>query len=292
MRFIFRFLAPPVQRLIPIFTRFGGYLLIVSLIGGSLFIILVILIWIFDLIFYTSVGPYIQTQLETFYGYIQKQLETFYDQTILPLFLPLWHVVYTRLNAIWQFVDYWLNISGIIEFVSNVSIESLRFTILLIVFVILGFSFYHLRVARKFVYASIELGVSVIAMLFAINGMAGGHFTMAYIIAMLSGLYIMIRGLQNTDDALRELAESETRTDNVNGYGKPSYELWKAVFYDVYKKSSFSERDKRIRQAISEMKLVRKAKKMMKTKEAETFAPPETAPVLARQDKAPAREQK
>ena len=75
---------------------------------------------------------------------------------------------------------------------------------------------------------------------------------MTYIIALASGLYIMVRGLQNMDEGLRELAETERARGVSNGRGQVWVEAWEAVFYGPWEKSSFASRRDRIQRAIKQ----------------------------------------
>jgi hypothetical protein len=125
--------------------------------------------------------------------------------------------------------------------------EAFRAFILFILFMLMGVAFYHLRVARRITYGSIELVFAVIAMWIAINRMAGGNFSTQYILALLTGLYIMVRGLQNLDDGLRSLADLERKNSVADGTGVICYGIWRAAFYDTYTISSLPERVARIK---------------------------------------------
>lgn len=243
MKGILRVLIKIITVPLGIFFRIIFWSMIVAMGALVLYLPCAILIGFFDLIFRTKFGQHIQeTALEI------------YEKKLLPVALPLWGV----------FVK-WCDDNGVTAFfvrvgdtTSDFALETLRFFLLLIIFLALGFGFYHLRVFRRLVYAGIEFFVAVVAMLVAINAMAGGDFAIGYIIALTSGLYVMVRGLQNTDDGLRELQKYEADNQVPNGYGAPAYEIWQAIFYDRYTAPGLSERRDRVLNAASRIIAIRK----------------------------------
>jgi hypothetical protein len=78
----------------------------------------------------------------------------------------------------------------------------------------------------------------------AVDGMAGGDFSIRYFVALLTGLYIMVRGLQNIDEGLRLIAKDE-RTRSSAAW----VDLWESLFYGPYFGGTFRNRASRFNQA-------------------------------------------
>lgn len=76
--------------------------------------------------------------------------------------------------------------------------------------------------------------MAIVAMWIAINGMSGGNFSLPYFISLFSGFYIMVRGLQNLDDGLKERREMELANGIVDGPAHGWVDLWEALFYGSY----------------------------------------------------------
>jgi hypothetical protein len=143
---------------------------------------------------------------------------------------------------------------------SKTTIDALfRFFVLLVVFLGLGFAFFHLKLTRKITYGIAELIVALAALTKAIDDMAGGNFSVGSTVALLGGIYIMVRGLQNIDESLRSEAETEQKNGIQNGIGGARYEFWQAAFYGPYKTSSFIDRIERMEKAYTRIRDARRA---------------------------------
>jgi hypothetical protein len=244
--------------------RISFFLVLTGLIVGWAGLIISIVGWFliatYDLIFRTNVN---------------NQVGEFYNNQVVPYLYPYW----LSLVAAWNAVVAWseqVGLTGVLvqvgSFIATLFTEILRTLILLLLFFLIGSTFYHLRVARRLTYASIEIAVSIVAMLVATNAMAGGNFSIQYILALLSGLYIMVRGLQNIDDALSAAKYLELEPGTNHAW----HELWQAIFYGPYTKSSFDERAGRIDKAL---KMFNKDKPPQQTGMTSTV-PSETAPLV------------
>jgi hypothetical protein len=157
--------------------------------------------------------------------------------------------------GIWSQIKLWSDQLGITAFIieagnalSNIVTEVVRGLILFVLFLAAGFSVYHLRVVHRVIYALLEFGVAVLAMWIAIDGMSGGDFSLKYIIALFSGLYIMVRGLQNAEEGIKEIAK-QPQPGRTEAERKAWLDLWEAMFYDPYEKSTFPSRSDRIKKA-------------------------------------------
>jgi hypothetical protein len=198
------------------------------------FFVIDIAIGLFDLIFRT----HIRQSILSWFQYL-------YDAILTPIVVRFWNQI-----SIWSDqVGLTALLLKIFELFSVGATEFFRGVVLFLIFLAAGFAVYHLRIVRRVVYALIELGVAVIAMWIAVEGMVGGNFSLGYFVALISGLYIMVRGLQNIDDGLREMAHNKGRDVAARSAGQAWLELWEAAFYDRYDASSFSSRFQRIRRA-------------------------------------------
>jgi hypothetical protein len=173
-----------------------------------------------------------------FYKHVWRSISDYFEGTVL------WSVKeYVRiLGEKTGLIPYF---EWVVDLGSVLMTEVFRGLVLFALFSLAGCGFYHLRVERRITYGCIELFIALIAMLIAINGMVGGDFSAGYLIALLSGLYIMVRGLQNVDDGLSSLAQREDPKSKWTAL----HEIWQAFFYEPYTGSSMNARRERIKKA-------------------------------------------
>jgi hypothetical protein len=200
-----------------------------------------------------------------FYMHINQSIQDFYTSKVEPVRLAavdtinatalsideyagvIFNLIREYAGAIWVSFLEWCNRAGITElagrfgaflsvigdFLSVILTEFVRVVVLFVLLTLAGLVSYRLRVSRRLAYGIFELLVAFVAMLVAVNGMAGGNFTLGYIIALVSGLYVMIRGLQNVDDGLK--AQVEDGASQETGTIPTAYSLFQALFHSPLK---------------------------------------------------------
>jgi hypothetical protein len=168
-------------------------------------------------------------------------------RALIALLLSAWEY----LTALVSSAETYAFLLSIRDGISSVFGETVRSFLLGAVFLILGFATYHMRVTSKIKYGIVELIFAIFAMIWAIEGIINGRPAIEIALSFFTGLYIMVRGLQNIDDGLKSNAEFEKKQEITNGIGSARYELWKAVFYDPYRAESFPDRGKRAERALT-----------------------------------------
>jgi hypothetical protein len=198
-----------------------------------LFIAVELLLALVDLIFRTHVSQGLEDKVGAFLK-------------------PISQSVSSAAIALWVQVVEWSDRVGLLTLLSTVgakikefAAELWRALILFALFLLGGLAIYRLRANRRIRYALAEFSVAVIAMWIAIDGMKGGDLSLKYIVALVSGLYIMVRALQNAEEGFRDLAVIEQEKGILNGTGQAGRELWRVVFYESWKPGNFA----RIREA-------------------------------------------
>jgi hypothetical protein len=246
-----RLLSIPFRVVSWLFGSLIFLVVIVALIAvplGLLFVVSVIFIdvfvGLFDLIFRLHVRDS-----------IYQWAENIYDTTIKPFGLSIW----TFILSLSANLGITAVLDALTQTAKRVGTEIVRAIVLFLLFVLVGFSVYHLRVVRRVTYGIMELAVAIVAMWIAIDAMAGGVFSLPFIVALLSGLYIMVRGLQNIDDGLRALAEDEAKRKIKDGPAKAWVNLWRALFYDLFEARSFEQRFEVIKESLQRIQQDRKA---------------------------------
>lgn len=235
MRTIARIVLSPFRVLLWIIGRMILALLVCAVIAipiGILLIVVDILAGLIDLIFRLH-----------FRSDIHDWSTRFYDTSVMPV-----------VTAAMTKIKLWSDQFGITAFglrlgdeLSDAATEIARALVLFAIFLVAGCGVYHLRIVHRVHYALLEFGVAIIAMWIAIDGMSGGDFSLKYLVALLSGLYVMVRALQNADEGFKEMAASELKRSESSGAGQASLEIWKAIFYDPYEKDSFEIRFDKIK---------------------------------------------
>jgi hypothetical protein len=175
-----------------------------------------------------------------FYMHINESIVGFYNSKIEPIRIQTFDWISNYATVEWVAFLQWCDRTGIAalgkrfgDFISLVMTEFMRFVVLFTLFTLAGLASYRLRVSRRVTYGIFELIVALVA----INGMAGGNFALGYIIALLSGLYVMIRGLQNVDDGLKAYAAGGGA--DTNGAIRTAYDLFQALFYSSLKQDDW-----------------------------------------------------
>jgi hypothetical protein len=236
-----------IRRLFLIFIYILALLTVVGLtVLGSLLIYAVIMVFlgIFDLIFRVDLADGLNNFIIGMYQYWLDRIQ--------PLAVDFLSRVLdwsdrTGLSfKVSQLRDQFLQFGQ--KFLDELSIfgtELTRSVILLIFFVIGGASIYHLRIVRRVTYAVAELLVAAVAMWVAIDGMSGGNFALPYVLSLFSGFYVMVRGLQNLDEGLKQKRDIETSM-GASGRAHAWVELWEALFYNAYQTDTFGPRAGRI----------------------------------------------
>lgn len=218
----FRIIAFPFKLMFGVarwFVVVFGIVFIIAFPLGLLVIAFDVLTGLIDLIFRSQIR-------QNTHDWFQNHVEAI----VVPPAVQFW----TQITAWSEQVGLTALLLHISDISSEIATEIFRGLVLFVIFVTAGCAVYHLRIVRRPLYACVELIVALVAMWIAIDGMAGGDFSAKYIIALLSGLYIMVRGLQNADEGLREMMKAENETSGGDRVAHAWFEVWQAFFYGHY----------------------------------------------------------